>query len=121
MSPQGAANARFRAPAGAGESAAAPSSAGVLGNATALSRARAAVAVTEVALKRLQLDERRGGLVESATPATTGVLVSDLADADAPVSQFTPAGLSVTPTPNWIDIFDPWGVSCTTRKSGDGA
>src|SRR4029434_10325046 len=28
-----------------------------------------------------------------------------------------PGGASVRPTPNWIDEFDPWGVSCTTRKS----
>jgi hypothetical protein len=64
MAPNGFATSRFRSPAGAGASAAAPARAGVLGDATALARARAALALTEVALKRLELDERRGGLVD---------------------------------------------------------
>lgn len=63
MSAQGAANSRFRSPAAPDEAPAALSGASVLGTATALSRARAALPVIEVALKRLALGERRGGLV----------------------------------------------------------
>jgi hypothetical protein len=65
MAPNGMANSRFRSPAGPGEPAA-PSSAGgssraaIVGTAATLWQARTAIFLTEAQLKRLQLEERRG-------------------------------------------------------------
>lgn len=64
MAPNGYATSRFRSPTAPGEAPAAPSGAGILGNATALSRARTAMLLTEAQLKRLQLEERRGLVVD---------------------------------------------------------
>jgi hypothetical protein len=66
MAPNGAANARFRRPDAAPAPAAAPKP-GVLGNATALWQARTAMLLTEAQLKRLQLEERRGLVVNRQT------------------------------------------------------
>jgi len=67
MAPNGYATSRFRSPTATGESPAAPSGASVLGSATALSRARTAMLLTEAQLKRLQLEERRGLVINRQT------------------------------------------------------
>jgi hypothetical protein len=72
MRENGAANSRFRAPGDGvdpegASSAGDGSSPGVLGSASTLWRARTAMLVTEAQLKRLQLEERRGLVVNRQT------------------------------------------------------
>jgi len=108
MAPNGYATSRFRAPGGHHESAEDPSlehrpASAIFESATTLSRARAALAVAEVQLKRLQLDRARGGLVDKqiavakafaygrlirdawlAWPARVGPLLAAQFERDAP-------------------------------------
>jgi hypothetical protein len=65
MAPNGYATSRFQNPADAPPSE--PPSRGIIGNTTALWQARTAMLLTEAQLKRLQLEERRGLVVNRAT------------------------------------------------------
>jgi hypothetical protein len=65
MAPNGYATSRFQNPANAPPSE--PPRRGIIGNTTALWQARTAMLLTEAQLKRLQLEERRGLVINRAT------------------------------------------------------